>query len=58
MKSKTDKRKYNGGPRPGSGRDPIDPEEKKVPIPFYIKRKHIEMAKEKLKPIIDKINSK
>lgn len=53
-----DKRKYNGGPRPGSGRETIDPEEKKVPVPFYVKKKHIATAKEQIQPIVDKINKK
>ncbi len=53
-----DKRKYNGGARPGSGPKPIDPEEKKVPVPFYVKRKHVKEAKGKIQPIVDKINKK
>jgi hypothetical protein len=55
---KTDKRKYNGGSGRGAGRKEIDPEEKKVVVPFYIKKKHIETAKKKIQPIIDKINLK
>lgn len=52
----TDKRKNNGGARPGSGRAPINPDEKKVTVIFYIKKKHIEKAKKQLQPIVDSIN--
>lgn len=53
-----DKRKYNGGARPGSGPKLKDEAEKKVTVPFQIKRKHVEAAKAKIQPIVDKINSK
>lgn len=55
---KLDKRKYNGGARTGTGPKPIDPKEKKVMVPFYIKKKHVETAKKKIQPIVDKLNSK
>lgn len=55
---KEDKRKNNGGARLGTGPKPKDEMEKKVTIGFQIKRKHIEAAKAKLQPLIDKINSK
>jgi hypothetical protein len=45
-----------GGARPNSGPKKIDPQEKKVTVAFYIKRKHVEKAKKKIKPIVDKIN--
>lgn len=53
-----DKRINNGGARPGSGPKPKDEQEKKVTVSFQIKRKHVEAAKAKLQPLIDKINSK
>jgi hypothetical protein len=55
---KQDKRKLNGGARAGSGPKPIDENEKKVTVSFYIKKKHVEAAKEKIQPIVDNINSK
>ena len=58
MKKAKDNRKYNGGAREGSGRLPIDPEEKKVTVPFQIKRKHIAKAKTIIQKIVDEINSK
>ncbi len=51
-------KKTKGGAREGAGRRFIDPMEKKVTVAFQIKRKHIVAAKDKLQPIIDKINSK
>lgn len=54
---KTDKRKYNGGNRPGSGRNPVPDEEKKVPITFYIKRKCLEF-KVQIQNLVDKINER
>ena len=53
---KEDKRKLNGGARVGSGPKPID--ENEVTVSFYIKKKHIEAAKAKIQPLVDKINSK
>ncbi len=53
-----DKRKNNGGARVGTGPKPIDEIEKKVTVFFYIKKKHVETAKAKLQPLVDKINSK
>jgi hypothetical protein len=47
----------HGGARPNSGPKKKDPKEKKVTVAFYIKRKHVEKAKAKIKPIVDKINS-
>lgn len=55
---KQDLRKNNGGARPNSGRKIKMDEEKKVTVAFQIKRKHIEVAKTKIQPIVDKINSK
>lgn len=55
---KIDKRKFNGGARTGTGPKPKDEMEKKVTVSFQIKRKHVEAAKAKLQPLIDKINSK
>jgi hypothetical protein len=52
------KPKKHGGARPGSGRHPKPEEEKKVTVAFQIKKKHVEIAKEKIQPIVDKINSK
>jgi hypothetical protein len=40
-----DKRKNNGGARKGSGPKPINPEEKKVTVIFYIKKKYVEKFK-------------
>lgn len=53
---KDDIRKKNGGAREGSGRKAIDPEERKVPVWFYVKKKLVEHAKKKINPIVDKIN--
>ena len=53
---KLDKRVNNGGSRIGAGAKRKNPEEKKVTIPFQIKRKHIEKAKKLLKPLVDEIN--
>lgn len=53
-----DKRKNNGGPRTGSGRPPVADNEKKVTVSFYIKSKHLAIARAKIQPIVDKINSK
>ena len=53
-----DKRKNNGGARPGSGPKKKDPQEKKVPLTFQIKRKHLGKAKAEIQPIVDKINKK
>jgi hypothetical protein len=50
--------KQRGGARAGSGPKPIDENEKKVTVIFYIKKKHVEAAKAKLQPIVDKINAK
>lgn len=55
---KIDNRKYNGGARPGTGPKPKVPDEKKVTVSFQIKRKHIEVAKAKIQPIVDRINLK
>lgn len=54
---KTDLRKYNGGDRPGSGRKSLPDDEKKVTVNFYIKKKHIEKARKRIQPIVDKINA-
>lgn len=54
---KEDKRKNNGGARLGTGPKLKDEQEKKVTVNFQIKRKHVEFAKAKLQPLIDKINS-
>lgn len=51
-----DKRKNNGGARPGSGPKPKDPREKKVQLTFMVKQKAAYLAKMKIQPIIDKIN--
>jgi len=53
---KEDKRKNNGGARVGTGPKLKDEMEKKVTVSFQIKRKHIETAKAKIQPIVDKIN--
>lgn len=53
-----DKRKNNGGAGRGQGRKPVDEMEKKVTVPFQIKRKHVEAAKAKIQPIVDRINKK
>ncbi len=53
-----DKRKNNGGKRANTGPKTIDEMEKKVTVSFYIKKKHVEAAKAKLQPLVDKINSK
>lgn len=55
---KEDKKKNRGGARIGTGPKPIDENEKKVTVSFYIKKKHVEAAKAKLQPLVDKINSK
>ena len=55
---KEDKRKNNGGARPGTGPKKLPPGEKKVTVPFQIKQKHVEKAKVKIQSIVDKINSK
>lgn len=55
---KIDNRKYNGGARPGSGPKPIDPKEKKQPVAFQIKAKHVATARKLIQPIVDKINAK
>lgn len=55
---KEDKRKMNGGARLGTGPKPKDEMEKKVTVSFQIKRKHVEAAKAKIQPVVDKINSK
>ncbi len=53
-----DKRKNNGGARSGTGPKLKNENEKKVTVSFYIKKKHVEAAKAKLQPLVDKINSK
>ncbi len=53
-----DNRKNNGGARLGTGPKPKNPDDKKVTVPFQIKRKHVETAKAKIQPIVDKINSR
>lgn len=53
---KNEKRNPRGGARPNSGPKKKDPQEKKVTVAFYIKRKHVEKAKAEIKPIVDKIN--
>ncbi len=50
--------KQRGGARAGTGPKPIDENEKKVTVSFYIKKKHVEAAKAKIQPLVDKINSK
>ena len=55
---KTDKRKFNGGARPGAGQPKLPDEEKKTPVAFQIKKKYIEKAREIIQPIVDKINAK
>lgn len=50
------KNSTRGGARPNSGPKKKDPQEKKVTVAFYIKRKHVEKAKAEIKPIVDKIN--
>lgn len=54
---KIDKRKDNGGDRPGSGPKKIAPAEKKEPITFYVKAKLRDAARAKIQPIIDKLNA-
>ncbi|HZW69309.1 MAG TPA: hypothetical protein VFF57_00485 [Hanamia sp.] len=39
-----------------AGRKSIDPQEKKVRLPFYVKKKHVEKAKKEIQPIVDRIN--
>ena len=52
------KKENRGGSGRGQGRKEIDPKEKKVPITFYVKKKHRPAAKKQIKPIVDKINEK
>jgi hypothetical protein len=52
------KKENRGGGNRGQGRKEIDPEEKKVAVPFYVKKKHVATAKEQIQPIVDKINNK
>lgn len=53
---KTDKRKFNGGPRPGSGPKEKAPKEKKIQIYFGVKAKHVQKAIELIQPIVNEIN--
>lgn len=57
IKSMAGKKGTTGGPREGSGRKPVeDPQEKKVPITFYIKAKNKQILKAKVDPIIAKLD--
>lgn len=55
---KVDKRLNNGGKRKKTGRKPIDQSEKKKTLSFYVKNKHIEIARKLIQPIVDKLNKK
>lgn len=58
MSRKMNPKKDNrGGAGRGQGRKFIPYEEKKVPVAFQIKRKHIAQARGKLQPFVDEINS-
>lgn len=52
-----DGRKNNGGARAGAGKKAMNPKEKKVTVPFQVKRKHVSNAKAALQPLIDMINA-
>lgn len=56
--SKDDKRKNNGGARPGSGPKPKPEGERKVTLSFQVKQKHVATTRPKIQIIIDKINAK
>jgi hypothetical protein len=49
--------KKKGGARAGAGKKPINPDDKKVTVPFQVKRKHVSNAKAALQPLIDMINA-
>jgi hypothetical protein len=49
--------KKKGGARPGTGPKPMKVEERKVTVPFYIKRKHVAEAKRIIQEIVDKLNA-
>jgi len=51
-----DKRKNNGGKRPGSGPKKKEVEEKKVQVVIGIKSKNVEAFKAKIKPVVDRMN--
>lgn len=53
---KQDLRKNNGGARTGTGPKPKPEEEKKVTVSFQVKRKHVDNAKAKIQPLVDRIN--
>ena len=52
------KTENRGGARAGSGAKPIDENEKKITVSFYIKKKHIAEIKPILRKIVDEINMK
>lgn len=55
---KKDLRKNNGGARVGAGAKPKSEAEKRVTVSFQIKKKHVDNAKAKIQPIVNKINLK
>jgi hypothetical protein len=57
MAKKVDRRKFNGGVG-NSGRKKLTEGEKKQTLSFYVKGKHIKTAREKIQPIIDRLNAK
>ena len=52
-----DKRKQNGGARPNSGPKPMSPDEKKVQVIFYIKRKYADEFRVRGIELAEKINN-
>ena len=50
------KKETRGGARDGAGRKSKPGAEKKVTVIFYIKQKHVETARAKIQPIVDRLN--
>ena len=57
MRKKVDRRKFNGGIG-NTGRKKLAPDQRKQTLSFYIKAKYADKAREKIQPIIDKLNAK